>query len=246
MSCILSCPHISTPSQRSPISSFLCATLFLFLLTLPIPLLIPPQLFYSTFLPSTSFLPPIGRLKELRRRVDIEPEVSIVRDIKGGEVRIYTDYGRIMRYVLTNVRNSLFTTSASSLDFVLHVLYLSSHPRSKIIFIPSRSLNRHWCVIIYHHLSSLESQQPLFFPLSHLSFLFFHFFFTYARPLFIVGDDQKLTIKKSHIYKIRNSRGNVSGEYGWHDVLYEVSNVHMITLLLYEHQRNRMAVDPRS
>ena len=42
------------------------------------------------------------------------------------------------------------------------------------------------------------------------------------RPLFIVGEDQKLTIKKKHIYKIRNSRGNASGEYGWHDVLYEV------------------------
>ena len=68
---------------------------------------------------STLLLAPLGRLKELRRRVDIEPEVSIVRDIKGGEVRIYTDYGRIMRYVLTNVRNSLFTTSASSVDFVL-------------------------------------------------------------------------------------------------------------------------------
>ena len=46
--------------------------------------------------------------------------------------------------------------------------------------------------------------------------------FPFTRPLFIVGEDQKLTIKKSHIYKIRNSRGNVSGEYGWHDVLYEV------------------------
>ena len=63
--------------------------------------------------------------------------MSIVRDIKGGEVRIYTDYGRIMR------------------------------------------------------------------------------------PLFIVGEDQKLTIKKSHIYKIRN---NTEGDYGWHDVLFEVSN----------------------
>ena len=83
----------------------------------------------------------IGRLRELRRRMDIEPEVSIVRDIKGGEVRIYTDYGRIMR------------------------------------------------------------------------------------PLFIVGPDQKLVIKKSHIYKIQNSRGagmqadggNV--KFGWDDIL---------------------------
>jgi DNA-directed RNA polymerase II subunit RPB2 len=83
----------------------------------------------------------IGRLRELRRRMDIEPEVSIVRDIKGGEVRIYTDYGRIMR------------------------------------------------------------------------------------PLFIVGPDQKLVIKKSHIYKIQNSRGagvQADGgtvKFGWDDIL---------------------------
>lgn len=39
----------------------------------------------------------VGKLRELRRRVDIDPEVSIVRDIKGREVRIYTDLGRISR-----------------------------------------------------------------------------------------------------------------------------------------------------
>ena len=89
----------------------------------------------------------IVRLRELRRRLDIDPEVSIVRDIKGGEVRIYTDYGRIMR------------------------------------------------------------------------------------PLFIVGTDQKLVIKKSHIYKIQNSHINVAGadlglgagqqaaKFGWDDIL---------------------------
>jgi DNA-directed RNA polymerase II subunit RPB2 len=39
----------------------------------------------------------VATLRELRRKIDIEPEVSIVRDIKGREVRIYTDQGRIMR-----------------------------------------------------------------------------------------------------------------------------------------------------
>ena len=108
--------------------------------------------------------------------MDIEPEVSIVRDIKGGEVRIYTDYGRIMRYAF---------------PFMAH----------------------HIC----HHLTTSTITLSLYY--SHLT----SHFCTHTRPLFIVGDDQKLTIKKSHIYKIRNSRGNVSGEYGWHDVLYEVS-----------------------
>jgi DNA-directed RNA polymerase II subunit RPB2 len=42
----------------------------------------------------------VATLRELRRKIDIEPEVSIVRDIKGREVRIYTDQGRIMRYVV--------------------------------------------------------------------------------------------------------------------------------------------------
>lgn len=134
---------------------------------------------FSSLLLSSPFLSSYlhaGRLKELRRRVDIEPEVSIVRDIKGGEVRIYTDYGRIMRYVIP-------------------------------------SIAQHMC----HHLNSSTITVMLYH--SNLTSLFC----THTRPLFIVGDDQKLTIKKSHIYKIRNSRGNVSGEYGWHDVLYEVS-----------------------
>ena len=77
---------------------------------------------------------------------------------------------------------------------------------------------------------SLFSFSPLFFILTpffssfspSLSLSLFLLPFPFTRPLFIVGEDQKLTIKKSHIYKIRNSRGNVSGEYGWHDVLYEV------------------------
>lgn len=63
----------------------------------------------------------VQNLRNLRRRIDIDPEVSIVRDIKEREVRIYTDYGRI------------------------------------------------------------------------------------CRPLFIVGDDQKLRVKKRHIHKLRSS-----------------------------------------
>lgn len=41
------------------------------------------------------------------------------------------------------------------------------------------------------------------------------------RPLFIVAPDQKLVIKKSHIYKIRQSRDNIGDSYGWADVLFE-------------------------
>lgn len=39
----------------------------------------------------------VRTLRSLRRRADIEPEVSIVRDIKGRELRLYTDCGRICR-----------------------------------------------------------------------------------------------------------------------------------------------------
>lgn len=39
----------------------------------------------------------VGNLIGMRRRCDIDPEVAIVRDIKGREVRIYTDLGRICR-----------------------------------------------------------------------------------------------------------------------------------------------------
>lgn len=39
----------------------------------------------------------MNTLKGLRRCVDIESEVSIVRDIKGGELKIYTDQGRMCR-----------------------------------------------------------------------------------------------------------------------------------------------------
>ena len=39
----------------------------------------------------------VSNLVNLRRRCDIDPEVAIVRDIKGREVRIYTDLGRICR-----------------------------------------------------------------------------------------------------------------------------------------------------
>jgi len=36
-------------------------------------------------------------LRNLRRQADIDQEVSVVRDIKERELRIYTDYGRICR-----------------------------------------------------------------------------------------------------------------------------------------------------
>lgn len=39
----------------------------------------------------------VNKLKNLRRCLDIDPEVAIIRDIKEREVRIYTDYGRICR-----------------------------------------------------------------------------------------------------------------------------------------------------
>eukprot|EP00605_Chrysophyceae_sp_TOSAG23-4_P000632 GSChrysophyteH1.ASY1.ANO1.713.1 assembled CDS len=73
------------------------------------------------------------KIFSLRRNVSIDPEVSIVRDIKEREVRIYTDAGRI------------------------------------------------------------------------------------SRPLFVVGDDQKLSIRKSHIMKMKNE----SVEYGWSNLVFE-------------------------
>lgn len=36
-------------------------------------------------------------MRELRRRLDFDPEVSVVRDIKDSELRIYTDAGRVCR-----------------------------------------------------------------------------------------------------------------------------------------------------
>ena len=39
-------------------------------------------------------------LKSLRRQVDIDPEVSVVRDIKEKELRVYTDAGRVCRPLL--------------------------------------------------------------------------------------------------------------------------------------------------
>jgi DNA-directed RNA polymerase II subunit RPB2 len=39
-------------------------------------------------------------LRQLRRRLDINHEVSIVRDIQGREVRLYTEYGRLCRPLL--------------------------------------------------------------------------------------------------------------------------------------------------
>jgi len=42
----------------------------------------------------------VSVLRNLRRRVEIEEEVSIVRDIRSREVRIWTDYGRVCRPLL--------------------------------------------------------------------------------------------------------------------------------------------------
>jgi len=40
-------------------------------------------------------------LRSLRRQIDIDPEVSVVRDIKEKELRVYTDAGRVCRPLLT-------------------------------------------------------------------------------------------------------------------------------------------------
>lgn len=83
----------------------------------------------------------VRNLRQQRRRLEIESEVSIVRDIREQEVRIYTDPGRI------------------------------------------------------------------------------------SRPLFIVGDDQKLIIKKSHIAKLKhldmygNQLPDDESKYGWENLL---------------------------
>ena len=42
----------------------------------------------------------VRTLRQLRRRLDIDHEVSIVRDIQGREVRLYTEYGRLCRPLL--------------------------------------------------------------------------------------------------------------------------------------------------
>jgi DNA-directed RNA polymerase II subunit RPB2 len=78
----------------------------------------------------------VGNLRALRRSLVIDSEVSIVRDIREKEVRIYTDGGRI------------------------------------------------------------------------------------CRPLFIVGDDQKLLIKKHHIAKLNDEEGDDT-DYGWTGLLQE-------------------------
>ncbi|ORX89614.1 DNA-dependent RNA polymerase II second largest subunit [Basidiobolus meristosporus CBS 931.73] len=48
----------------------------------------------------------IETMRRFRRRVDISPEVSIVRDIRDKEIRFYTDAGRVCRplYVVENQR----------------------------------------------------------------------------------------------------------------------------------------------
>jgi DNA-directed RNA polymerase II subunit RPB2 len=39
----------------------------------------------------------VQTLRKLRRCVDISPEVSVVRDVREKELRLYTDAGRIAR-----------------------------------------------------------------------------------------------------------------------------------------------------
>lgn len=51
----------------------------------------------------------VNNLVNLRRRCDIDPEVSIVRDIKGKEVRIHTDQGRICRPLFVVGRDQKLT-----------------------------------------------------------------------------------------------------------------------------------------
>jgi len=58
----------------------------------------------------------VGNLIELRRRCDIDPEVSIVRDIKGREVRIYTDLGRIMRPLFVVGKDQKLTIKKKHID----------------------------------------------------------------------------------------------------------------------------------
>ncbi|KAJ3090337.1 DNA-dependent RNA polymerase II [Quaeritorhiza haematococci] len=51
----------------------------------------------------------VKTLRKLRRRVDVSPEVSVVRDISEKELRLYTDAGRICRplYVVEDMRLAL-------------------------------------------------------------------------------------------------------------------------------------------
>ncbi|SBS82274.1 DNA-directed RNA polymerase II 135 kDa polypeptide [Plasmodium malariae] len=67
----------------------------------------------------------IETLYELRRRCDISPEASIVRDVNSKEIKIFTDSGRAMRplYVVKNVNgeNRLKLTKE-------HVRNISKHP----------------------------------------------------------------------------------------------------------------------
>jgi DNA-directed RNA polymerase II subunit RPB2 len=42
----------------------------------------------------------VTTFRNLRRRVDIHSEVSVVRDISSREVRLYTDSGRVCRPLL--------------------------------------------------------------------------------------------------------------------------------------------------
>lgn len=68
----------------------------------------------------------VSTLKKLRRRVDVSPEVSVVRDIRDKELRIQTDAGRIMRplFIVEDMRlklskdmvRQLRRTSAGDID----------------------------------------------------------------------------------------------------------------------------------
>jgi DNA-directed RNA polymerase II subunit RPB2 len=48
----------------------------------------------------------VATLKRLRRSLDVSPEVSVVRDIREKELRLYTDAGRVCRplFIVDNMR----------------------------------------------------------------------------------------------------------------------------------------------
>jgi len=57
-------------------------------------------------------------LKGLRRTVDVSPEVSVVRDIRERELRIYTDAGRVCRplFIVENERLKITKALIQKLD----------------------------------------------------------------------------------------------------------------------------------
>lgn len=65
-------------------------------------------------------------LKGLRRTVDVSPEVSVVRDIREKELRIYTDAGRVCRplFIVENGRLKITKAHVQRLDVNKLVSYL--------------------------------------------------------------------------------------------------------------------------